>query len=34
MRFHVEPCPRPLGGTVEIPGDKSIGDRALMFSLM
>jgi len=34
MRFHVEPCAQPLRGEVTIPGDKSIGHRALLFSLM
>ncbi len=34
MRFHVEPCARPLRGEVAIPGDKSIGHRALLFSLL
>lgn len=34
MRFHVEPATRPLSGTVTIPGDKSIGHRALLFSLL
>jgi 3-phosphoshikimate 1-carboxyvinyltransferase len=30
----VEPATRPLSGTVVIPGDKSIGHRALLFSLL
>ena len=34
MRFHVEPCAQPLRGEVTIPGDKSIGHRALLFSLL
>lgn len=34
MRFHVEPATRPLSGTITIPGDKSIGHRALLFSLL
>ena len=34
MRFHVEPATRPLSGEIAIPGDKSIGHRALLFSLL
>jgi 3-phosphoshikimate 1-carboxyvinyltransferase len=34
MKLIVEPATRPLSGTVTIPGDKSIGHRALLFSLM
>jgi 3-phosphoshikimate 1-carboxyvinyltransferase len=34
MKLHVEPATRPLSGTVTIPGDKSIGHRALLFSLL
>jgi len=34
MKLHVEPASRPLTGTVVIPGDKSIGHRALLFSLL
>jgi 3-phosphoshikimate 1-carboxyvinyltransferase len=34
MKLIVEPASRPLGGTVTIPGDKSIGHRALLFSLL
>ncbi len=34
MKLHVEPAVRPLAGTVSIPGDKSIGHRALLFSLL
>ena len=34
MRLVVEPATRPLGGQVVIPGDKSIGHRALLFSLL
>jgi 3-phosphoshikimate 1-carboxyvinyltransferase len=34
MRFVVEPATRPLAGTITIPGDKSIGHRALLFSLL
>src|ERR1043165_9820537 len=30
----VMPATRPLAGTVAIPGDKSIGHRALLFSLL
>jgi 3-phosphoshikimate 1-carboxyvinyltransferase len=32
--FVVEPAAGPLSGTVTIPGDKSIGHRALLFSLL
>jgi 3-phosphoshikimate 1-carboxyvinyltransferase len=34
MKFVVEPATRPLSGTIAIPGDKSIGHRALLFSLL
>ncbi|MEJ7599952.1 MAG: 3-phosphoshikimate 1-carboxyvinyltransferase [Kofleriaceae bacterium] len=34
MILHVEPATRPLAGTITIPGDKSIGHRALLFSLL
>ncbi|HET9626500.1 MAG TPA: 3-phosphoshikimate 1-carboxyvinyltransferase [Kofleriaceae bacterium] len=34
MKFVVEPAQRPLSGTIAIPGDKSIGHRALLFSLL
>ncbi|MCX5743717.1 MAG: 3-phosphoshikimate 1-carboxyvinyltransferase [Proteobacteria bacterium] len=34
MKLHVTPQSRPLGGTVTIPGDKSIGHRALLFSIL
>ena len=34
MKLLVEPATRPLSGTVTIPGDKSIGHRALLFSLL
>ena len=34
MKLIVEPATRPLHGTVTIPGDKSIGHRALLFSLL
>ncbi len=34
MKLIVEPARRPLGGTIAIPGDKSIGHRALLFSLL
>ena len=34
MRFVVQPAARPLAGTIAIPGDKSIGHRALLFSLL
>lgn len=34
MKLIVEPATRPLTGTVIIPGDKSIGHRALLFSLL
>jgi 3-phosphoshikimate 1-carboxyvinyltransferase len=34
MKLIVEPATRPLSGTIEIPGDKSIGHRALLFSLL
>src|SRR6185503_17733874 len=32
--FVVEPATRPLKGHVKVPGDKSIGHRALLFSLL
>lgn len=32
--FLVEPVTSPLRGTVRVPGDKSIGHRALLFSLL
>jgi 3-phosphoshikimate 1-carboxyvinyltransferase len=34
MKLFVEPATRPLSGTITIPGDKSIGHRALLFSLL
>lgn len=34
MKLIVEPASRPLNGTITIPGDKSIGHRALLFSLL
>lgn len=34
MKLLVEPSTRPLSGTVVVPGDKSIGHRALLFSLL
>lgn len=34
MKLLVEPATRPLSGTLAIPGDKSIGHRALLFSLL
>ncbi len=34
MKLHVEPITRKLTGTVTIPGDKSIGHRSLLFSLL
>jgi 3-phosphoshikimate 1-carboxyvinyltransferase len=34
MKLTVEPATRPLSGTITIPGDKSIGHRALLFSLL
>src|SRR4029077_3908423 len=34
VQMIVEPATRPLSGTVVIPGDKSIGHRALLFSLL
>jgi 3-phosphoshikimate 1-carboxyvinyltransferase len=34
MKFIVEPATRPLSGRIAIPGDKSIGHRALLFSLL
>jgi 3-phosphoshikimate 1-carboxyvinyltransferase len=34
MKLVVSPATRPLSGTIAIPGDKSIGHRALLFSLL
>jgi 3-phosphoshikimate 1-carboxyvinyltransferase len=34
MILRIEPATQPLSGTVTIPGDKSIGHRALLFSLL
>jgi 3-phosphoshikimate 1-carboxyvinyltransferase len=34
VKLVVQPATRPLSGTVAIPGDKSIGHRALLFSLL
>jgi 3-phosphoshikimate 1-carboxyvinyltransferase len=34
MQLHVEPVRGPLAGTITVPGDKSIGHRALLFSLL
>jgi 3-phosphoshikimate 1-carboxyvinyltransferase len=34
MKLIVQPATTPLGGTITIPGDKSIGHRALLFSLL
>lgn len=34
MKLIVEPAQGPLSGTIAIPGDKSIGHRALLFSLL
>lgn len=34
MKLVVQPATRPLEGTITIPGDKSIGHRALLFSLL
>ncbi len=34
MKLIVEPATGPLSGTITIPGDKSIGHRALLFSLL
>ena len=34
MKLYVEPATRVLSGTITIPGDKSIGHRALLFSLL
>jgi 3-phosphoshikimate 1-carboxyvinyltransferase len=34
MRLTVQPARQPLSGTIAIPGDKSIGHRALLFSLL
>ncbi len=34
MKLYVEPATRTLTGTVTIPGDKSIGHRSLLFSLL
>ena len=32
--FIVEPATRPLSGQIDVPGDKSLGHRALLFSLL
>lgn len=32
--FVVEPATRPLSGQIDVPGDKSLGHRALLFSLL
>jgi 3-phosphoshikimate 1-carboxyvinyltransferase len=34
MKLVSQPAKRPLSGTVNVPGDKSIGHRALLFSLL
>ena len=34
MKLVVTPAGAPLGGSVTVPGDKSIGHRALLFSLL
>ncbi len=34
MKLIVEPATGPLNGTITVPGDKSIGHRALLFSLL
>ena len=34
MKLMVTPATHPLSGTIAIPGDKSIGHRALLFSLL
>jgi 3-phosphoshikimate 1-carboxyvinyltransferase len=34
MKLIVQPATGPLAGTITIPGDKSIGHRALLFSLL
>ncbi|HEU0033677.1 MAG TPA: 3-phosphoshikimate 1-carboxyvinyltransferase [Kofleriaceae bacterium] len=34
MKLVVSPATRPLSGTIVIPGDKSIGHRSLLFSLL
>ena len=34
MKLVVSPATRPLSGSITIPGDKSIGHRALLFSLL
>ena len=34
MKLLIEPLQRPLAGSVRVPGDKSIGHRALLFSLL
>lgn len=34
MKLISQPATRPLSGTIAIPGDKSIGHRALLFSLL
>ena len=32
--FIVDPATRPLSGTIDVPGDKSLGPRALLFALL
>lgn len=34
MKLIVQPATAPLSGTITVPGDKSIGHRALLFSLL
>jgi len=34
VKIVVEPARQPLAGTIAVPGDKSIGHRALLFSLL
>jgi 3-phosphoshikimate 1-carboxyvinyltransferase len=34
VKLLVQPTARPLAGTIAVPGDKSIGHRALLFSLL
>jgi len=34
MKLLVQPAAQPLAGTITVPGDKSIGHRALLFSLL
>jgi 3-phosphoshikimate 1-carboxyvinyltransferase len=34
MKLIVQPAAHPLAGTITVPGDKSIGHRALLFSLL